>query len=242
MTAITQIALSQAAINEKEQQARANNIVVFIFPTTKSPLNKDMGGKRKVNKETMSSLIGKVIKINRGGHDSRVGILLAVEEDYFVLLTEEDGVLYYKNHHVKSLTDNTKGGLPFNLGIPEGFTYAKGKTFSEMMKDLKYSWVTINRGGHEKYEGVLEAVNDDYVTMVINEEIIRIASFHIRNLSYGLMVEAVEQNSTSTSDTSSSSSSSSSSSAKASSSSSSSAKASSAESTSQKQDDTVNNR
>ncbi|MFK2826238.1 hypothetical protein QYG89_11235 [Bacillus sp. B190/17] len=167
-----------------------------------------MGGVKQVNKEVIGSLLGKVVKVNRGGHDSRVGILLAVEDDYFVLLTEEDGVLYYNSQHVKSLTDNTKGGLQFNLGIPEGFTYAKGTSFSEMMKNLKYHWISINRGGHEKYEGVLDEVNDNYITMIINEEIIRIAAFHIRNLSYGLMVEEVEEESNSNDNTSNSSSSS----------------------------------
>ena len=31
--------------------------------------------------------------------------------------------------------------------------------------------------------------NDDFITIVSNEEIIRIALFHIRNISYGVKVE-----------------------------------------------------
>lgn len=115
--------------------------------------------------------------------------MLAVEEDYFVLLTKEDGVLFYKGHHVKILTDNTKKGLEFNLLIPEGFTYIGGKTFTEVLNNLKYQWVTINRGGHEKYQGVLEDINDDYITIIFNEEVIRVSTFHIKNISYDLKVE-----------------------------------------------------
>ncbi|MEM1504773.1 hypothetical protein RG959_15275 [Domibacillus sp. 8LH] len=146
-----------------------------------------------MNKEILSSLVGKVVKVNRGGHDSRVGQLLAVEEDYFVLLTKEDGVLYYKGHHVKSLTDNTKKGLEFDLLVPEDFTYIGGKLFTDVMNNLKYKWVTINRGGHEKYQGVLDDINDDYVTIVYNEEVIRVSTFHIKNISYDLKIEGPDK-------------------------------------------------
>ncbi|OLN21758.1 hypothetical protein BTO30_12925 [Domibacillus antri] len=142
-----------------------------------------------MNKEILSSLVGKTVKVNRGGHDSRVGQLLAVEEDYFVLLTKEDGVLYYKGHHVKSLTDNTKKGLEFDLVIPEDFEYTQGQTFKDVLHSLKYHWVTINRGGHEKYEGVMDEITDEYITIVYNEEVIRVAMFHIRNISYDMKVE-----------------------------------------------------
>jgi spore coat protein B len=142
-----------------------------------------------MNKEILSSLVGKAVKVNRGGHDSRIGQLLEVEEDYFVLLTKEDGVLYYKGHHVKSLTNNLKKGLDFNLTIPEDFTYIGGNCFKEVLCNLKYHWVTLNRGGHEKYEGVMDDVNDEYITMVSNEEVIRVAMFHIRNISYDMKVE-----------------------------------------------------
>lgn len=146
-----------------------------------------------MDKEILSSLVGKAVKVNRGGHDSRVGKLLAVGEDYFVLLTKEDGVLYYKGHHVKSLTNNMKKGLDFNLTVPEDFEYIGGDCFKDVLDHLKYHWVTVNRGGHEKYEGVLDDVRDEYVTMVANEEVIRIAMFHIRNISYDLKVKDPEE-------------------------------------------------
>src|SRR4051812_22705062 len=146
-----------------------------------------------MNKEILCSLVGKAVKVNRGGHDSRVGLLLAVEEDYFVLLTKEDSVLYYKGHHVKSLTNNLKKGLDFKLAVPEDFEYVGGNCFKDVLSDLKYHWVTVNRGGHEKYEGVLDDIHDDYVTVVANEEVIRIAMFHIRNISYDQKVEGCEE-------------------------------------------------
>jgi spore coat protein B len=146
-----------------------------------------------MNKKILDSLTGKVIKVNRGGHDSRVGKLMAVEEDYFVLFTKEDGVLYYKGHHVKSLTDNTKKGLQFDLEIPNDFTYIQGCNFKEVLEHLNYHWITVNRGGHEKLEGVLDNITKDYITLVCNEEVIRISMFHIKNVSYNLKIEGLSK-------------------------------------------------
>ncbi|MFD0051605.1 hypothetical protein ACFVHQ_20200 [Actinomycetes bacterium NPDC127524] len=61
-----------------------------------------------MNKEKMQSLVGKKLRVDRGGAESRVGKLLAVGEDYFTLMTKEDGVIFYKIHHIKSITENLK--------------------------------------------------------------------------------------------------------------------------------------
>ena len=50
----------------------------------------------------------------------------------------------------------------------------------------------INRGGPETLEGVLDDINDDYVTIIANEEVIRLSMFHIRNVSYGVKVEGTK--------------------------------------------------
>ena len=39
-----------------------------------------------MNKEMIHSLVDRVIKVDRGGPESRVGKLLAAEEDYITLL------------------------------------------------------------------------------------------------------------------------------------------------------------
>lgn len=147
-----------------------------------------------MNRDILGSLLGKVVKVNRGGHESRVGLLLAVEEDYFVLLTREDGVLYYKGHHVKSLTDNSKSGIDFDLTVPEDFSYIQGNSFKDVLQSLRYHWVMVNRGGHERYQGVMDDINDDYITIIFHEEVIRVAMFHIRNISYDLKVEETDKN------------------------------------------------
>ncbi len=142
-----------------------------------------------MNKDLILSLKDKVIQIDRGGPESRVGKVLAVEDDHIIVLTEDDGVIYYNTHHIKSLTDNAKDGLQFDLEVPEDFEYVTAKDFKSVLENLRYVWVQINRGGPEKLEGVLYEVIDDIVAIISHEEVIRLPLFHIRNVSYGVKLE-----------------------------------------------------
>ncbi|MEC2159385.1 hypothetical protein [Virgibacillus halodenitrificans] len=146
-----------------------------------------------MNKELLLSLGDRVVKIDRGGPESRVGKILAVEDDHLTVLTENDGVVYYNTHHVKSLTDNAKEEMDFELEVPEDFEFIRSKDFKGVLENLRFTWVQINRGGPEMLEGVLYEINDDFVAIVAHEEVIRLSMFHIRNISYGNKVEKVNQ-------------------------------------------------
>ncbi|MCR8850040.1 hypothetical protein NQ095_16590 [Rossellomorea sp. SC111] len=148
-----------------------------------------------MNKELMSSLVGKIIKVNRGGPESRTGKLLYGGDDHFALLTEKDGVIYYNTSHVKSISQNIKSGLPFNGEklSEEGMEFIKEDTFGALLTSLKYQWVSINRGSPEKLEGILENSNDDFVTVVLNEEVVRLAAFHVKSISYGVKAKKQEK-------------------------------------------------
>ena len=39
----------------------------------------------------------------------------------------------------------------------------------------------------------MDIVTDDFVTIVANEEIIRVSLFHIRNISYGVKIEKAKK-------------------------------------------------
>lgn len=142
-----------------------------------------------MHKDMMKSLVGKIIKVDRGGPESRIGKLMEVCDDFLVLLTEDDGVVYYFTHHIKSVTENAKEQLEFNIEVPEGFEYKKADSFLGLLDNLKFQWVKINRGGPEKLEGVLSDISKDHVSLINKEEIVRFNMFHIRNISYGLKIE-----------------------------------------------------
>lgn len=146
-----------------------------------------------MNKKMLLSLVDKVIKVDRGGPESRVGLLLSAEDEYFTLLTENDGIIYYSTQHIKSLTNHSKNQTEFNLEIPKDFEYIQADDFKGILNCLTLQWVKINRGGPETLEGVLDSVTDDYAIIVANEEIIRVALFHIRNISYGVKIEKTKK-------------------------------------------------
>ncbi|SDM46849.1 hypothetical protein SAMN05518871_101302 [Psychrobacillus sp. OK028] len=142
-----------------------------------------------MNKKTILSLVDKVVKVDRGGPESRVGKVLAAKDDYFILLTEDDGIIYYNIQHIKSITYNSKKQMDFNVVIPRDFEYIQADDFKGVLEKLSLHWVKINRGGPETLEGVMDVVTDEVITIVANEEIIHLAMFHIRNISYGVKIE-----------------------------------------------------
>jgi spore coat protein B len=142
-----------------------------------------------MNKDMWKSLVGKTIKVDRGGPESRVGRLMDVLDDHLVLLTKDDGVVYYNTQHIKSVTENSKDLINLGIVVPENFEYKSAQSFQSLLDSLKFQWVKINRGGPEKLEGVLSESNKDYVSLINKEEVVRLSTYHIRNISYGLKVE-----------------------------------------------------
>lgn len=130
----------------------------------------------------LSQMKRKMIQVDRGGPESRCGRLLAVKSDHLVLHCEDEGIIYYQTHHIKSLSLNTK-----DYSDEEEFEVPKFldvENFNSVLQNMKERWVKINRGGPENIEGVLTDVWDDSFFVVVNNEVIRIFTFHVRNISY----------------------------------------------------------
>ncbi|MFJ8237103.1 hypothetical protein ACIQ34_15450 [Ureibacillus sp. NPDC094379] len=137
-----------------------------------------------MNSEMLQSFEGQVIRVDRHGPHTVVGKLLFVGDDFFVLLTKKDGLAYFQTHHVKSVTTDSKDPIEFDLDVDDDFEFHKGRKFKDVLCHLIHHWVNINP---EKLEGVMDAVCDDYITIIKNKEIIYVNLFHIRNVNYGLM-------------------------------------------------------
>ena len=137
-------------------------------------------------KKYLDVMIGKHIKVDRGGPESRSGLLLDVKEDFFTILTKEDGVVYYNLQHIKSFTRDPKKDHEITATeLPETFSYFQGETFKDVLAKLQYTWLVINRGGPERVEGVLISVDDTGISLVLKDEVVNVSDFHIRNISYG---------------------------------------------------------
>jgi len=142
-----------------------------------------------MDRELMNQHVGKTIRVDRGGPESRIGKLLAVFEDYFVLLTEADGVVYYKTNHIRSITESSKDAMKLGLKIPEKLEFKSAENFHLLLESIRFQWVRINRnGGPESLEGVLSDSNKHYASLIVKDEVVRYSLKHIRNISYGLMM------------------------------------------------------
>lgn len=130
----------------------------------------------------MKSFIGKMVKVDQGFQEAGVGRLLDVSDDHLVLLTEEDGVVYYNNDHIESVTENTK---EFNLVSPEDIGYNKANNLLNLLETQILKWVKINSDGPVKIEGVLYDVNNDIISLIYDKEIVYVSFNHLHHISIG---------------------------------------------------------
>ncbi|NTU26025.1 spore coat protein CotH [Bacillus tequilensis] len=136
--------------------------------------------------EDFHSLIGQLmnqsVQLNQGGPESKKGGLVWLGDDYAALNTNEDGVVYFNIHHIKSISKH-EPDLTMEEQMPADVLEAD--YLSEVFKSLTHKWVSINRGGPEAIEGILVDNADGHYTLVKNQEVLRIYPFHIKSISLG---------------------------------------------------------
>lgn len=133
-----------------------------------------------MNGQGMRGLLGREIKINRGGPDSVQGTLTDVRWDYMAMNCKE-GIVYVNESHVKSITDTGRSGGNRNAAMGNPIP---SNTFLGVMQALRFRRVQINRGGPEKVEGILADANQNQLIMTLkNQEIVRIPMQHVKSVS-----------------------------------------------------------
>jgi spore coat protein B len=145
------------------------------------------------NSDHLKFLIEKLVRINRGGPESKTGRLMAIKDDHLVLWTEEADYLYYQRHQVKSVTFNSMDATD-PIGSPDKHNppYVDVNNFQDILRNMLYRMVQINQGGHESVRGVLIQLLEDHIDLVHDHEIIKIPTYHIKNISYALEKQATD--------------------------------------------------
>jgi spore coat protein B len=186
---------------DQEKDNKQNSVVYYQLKHIKSVSEDSKSNstqsldKQEIDVEFLKSdcLIGiinefkeKYIQINQGGPESKTGLALDVKEDYIILFTEDDGVVYFNIQHVKSICeynqDNDDQDNTFDIDSIETI---KAKNFHRIFSKMGHKWVSINRGGPEAMEGVLVETSGGHYTLISNEEVLRILPYHIRSISSG---------------------------------------------------------
>ncbi|CAH2461214.1 MULTISPECIES: spore coat protein B [Bacillus cereus group] len=127
----------------------------------------------------IKGLVGENVKVNLRGPESRVGVLSVLGKDYLTLQLPPGEVVYYQLKHVKSLVKKVKEAQ----GDYGSCFYADEDTFLDVLNDLKYKWIKINRGGPECVEGLLSDIHDNCITLVNCDEVIYVINSHIKSVS-----------------------------------------------------------
>ena len=70
--------------------------------------------------------------------------------------------------------------------LMEDYNLASAEKSNELLTNLKYCWIKINRKGPESIEGMLVEANEDHLVLVVDNEIFRIATYHVKNFSVSL--------------------------------------------------------
>lgn len=152
------------------------------------------------------------IRVNGKGPESRVGHLIDVNDEFLVVYTEKDGLIFYKQQHIKSISQviaaveeegkEEDGEKDNNASSEEGnnaeeedlsaevYEYMKtvydqisAKNTNDLLTNLKLTWIKINRKGPESIEGMLVDANEEFLVLVVNNEVLRIATYHVKNFS-----------------------------------------------------------
>ncbi|MBM7703306.1 hypothetical protein [Metabacillus iocasae] len=123
---------------------------------------------------SLRPLIGKTVKVNRGGPESKSGTLLDLKHDYLALAVEGNShVSYYQLKHVKSVTEDSKvnadqSDSKVNTGQSDSeqkMVCVKEKSFVTLLKQLKNNMIQINQGGPESTKVFLIDVTDSYLVV-----------------------------------------------------------------------------
>lgn len=134
-------------------------------------------------------LIGQQVRINRGGPDSVLGVLIAIPGNFLVVLSE-NVIVYVNGAHVKSITegvnDGGKSGGNSSGNRTRGSahrSFISAPNFQSLLNRLRHKHIQINRGGPEKLDGFLAEISKDNVLLIVDRELVRIPVFHIKNVS-----------------------------------------------------------
>lgn len=141
----------------------------------------------------LHSLAGKVVRIYKGGPESRTGYVVEVSPDHLVLFNDEDGFLYYNTNHIKSVCDSPQDELKAKLlqksaqnekETLEFLPHIQAESFWNVLKSMEQHTVRINRGGPHSKVGRLVSVNSDYLVLETEKDgLLYYYIHHIKSVS-----------------------------------------------------------
>lgn len=166
------------------------------IPTQNKPL---ISGQSIEGNKSFMKLLQSMLnqKIQLDNEPDSVGILLYVDNDLIVVFNDNDGEVHYNLEHIRMIAtaedvdeemvnDNSSEEHEKSASFYSAErTYSGPLTFKDLFQYFKHKWVSLNRKGPEAIEGILMKSEDDFLTIINNEEAFHIHPFHIKSLIGG---------------------------------------------------------
>ncbi|MFM1652968.1 hypothetical protein ACI7RC_12815 [Brevibacillus sp. B_LB10_24] len=119
----------------------------------------------------LDSMVGKTLRIYKGGPEAKDGRLLSVADDYLMLDTPEGDILYYSLEHIKSICrDLGKPSMPLKNRREIFEEYLENSDLKEVLHSFKYGIIQVDRGGPESRIGKLMGIGDDFIALQTKED------------------------------------------------------------------------
>ncbi|HWI48800.1 MAG TPA: hypothetical protein VNU45_11315 [Rummeliibacillus sp.] len=132
-------------------------------------------------KQSIGGLLGVKIGFYLNDNQFIEGILLDVKRDHLIVNVNQS-VIYFALNQIRAFSKNAKDFRVSSQVIP----YLNKDQLTDILNDLKYSWVTINCLSNETFAGVLSRIYEDHIILVNNSKRLFVQQSYISNIYKGV--------------------------------------------------------
>ncbi|MCU9593418.1 hypothetical protein OEV82_02975 [Caldibacillus thermolactis] len=137
----------------------------------------------------LENLIGREVYINgnanKKGPDALSGTLLDCKKDYMVVYTDK-GVQYLRRDHIKTIAENFSNSNNQQNNSNDDVEFLKANSFHDLLKKSRYKYCVVSSGGPNKVQGILEDADENFVSIVTEDEYVRLPLFHVRSINFSV--------------------------------------------------------
>lgn len=114
------------------------------------------------------------------------GVLLDIKQDHIIVNVNRK-IVYLAFQHIQALSKNAK-----DLRIStEVVHYLDRDNLIDVLKALRYNWVSINSFSEQLLFGVLSKISDDHITVINNSELLYIPKSYLSTISSTISNEQI---------------------------------------------------
>ena len=136
--------------------------------------------------KALGALINMEIGLFLSGNQFIEGVLLDIKQDHIVVDVNQN-IIYFSLQHIQALSKNAK-----DLRVSsEVVHYVDRENLIDVLKALRYNWVSINSFGEQVLFGVLSKISDNHITVINNSELIYIPKSYLASISSNISEEQI---------------------------------------------------